>query len=529
MSISRAVMLLALMSFPALAKVSLEEKVMRVESLKKLTTAAPMLSIEAYERELVYENLGYSLEQRANAEANLLVSKMSEHILSAYEEELLATGSANEAIANVKAAIVKDLELADPALRDELLTLSSDTLKKASQGGISKEVETRGLQARLLKGVTERSNFLNKEKDCCDEDKVVLGGDPVYPTINRSKDSEKKEYATKEELLSSLVSDRDSTRWVSTSNQSINIQVMRKSGGKVNLQVKIEFLGVGIDAGPQISFKREFATNATIMAEGLRPVLLSDGNFDFFKRDGAGKIIVKNGKGQRRFISFICDTELNFVTEYTGQGGFTFMGMGAESSYSRDYGSKVSMTSRRVALPEYVNGKTATLKFLSDLCHNDFLNARFTNTMTVRQSLETMMKNLVASLRFSHPKTKCAIDEHCFDWFNKEIIALARVKNYPRCVEEKREKFFSCSLRGLKGQNCALYDKAGARISSGSFEFACDKGLKCVQTKEGGWFSGWELYQYPQGQCMPVNARTYKDPYQQQKEEESRYIEINLL
>lgn len=162
------------------------------------------------------------------------------------------------------------------------------------------------------------------------------------------------------------------------------------------------------------------------------------------------------------------------------------------------------------------------MSYLSQICHNDFLNAPVAGG-TIKKNLDGMMKNVVASLVFSHPKTKCATDNDCIDWYNNEVISWHKSRTYPRCAPEAtgREKFNACTLRGLENAHCSVY-KDGKRTSDGAFEYVCDKGLKCVQTKTGGWFTNGQLKAYDEAKCTPINKRTYVSPL------ESDYIEIHF-
>jgi hypothetical protein len=487
------IVLAAMMSFSALAEVNFAEKQKRVEFLENFSNIST-LDVEAYKRELNYEKLGLSHEVRAENESNLLTSKIQQQVVKAYDAALELHGNHAAAINEVKTAINKDLELADPEIKDELKDVSEKALQRVEHADTSQNNKPKMIHLYQLKSVKHRAQYLNQETE-----KTFVSKADIH------------DYFSKDEILANLVADSESARWVSTTNMTVRTSKQSRVENKISLQVKIEFLGVSLEAGPYINFKREIVTNATIMTEGLNPVLLNDGNFDFWKRDASGKILVEHGKPVKRFISFSCDADLNFESEYTGVGGFKYAGLGTETTVSRKYVNTVNLTSRRVYVPEYVSGKTTTIQFLSDLCQNDFLNAHFSNKMTVKNSLETMMKNVVSGLTFSNPRTQCALDEHCFNWYNHEIIGLVRIKNYPRCVEDNREKFRSCGLRGLEGQKCAIV-KNGKRISDGSFEFICDRGLKCVQTKSPGWFKGGELYQYAEGACRPINPRTYRAP-----------------
>ncbi len=514
----------AFISFSSLAQVSFEEKKNRIEYLEELSTHAVSMNIEAYRRELQYEKNEVPLEQRAENEANLLAETIKVQVQKSYELALTKK-SAEEAAAEVRDAIERDIVLVAPELQDEIRSIAISALENIHGGEMSAVADLDKVENVLLKGIQDRHRFLNEEGEVVHMKARMP--DPAYPSSRSGRDSERKEYQKKSEIIESLVSDRENTRWVSTSNVTLKSDALTKSEAKISLQVKVQFLGVALEAGPSISFKREYDTSVTIMGEGLSPVLLNDGNFDFHKRDQFGRVIMRNGKPQRRLVNMSCDVALEFETEYTGSGGFSVAGVGGSASVSRSYKNSVKLESRRILVPEYVDNKTVTYRYLRDLCHNDFLRAKVTNTLTVAGSLNVMMKNVVSSLRFSHPKTKCAVDSHCYKWYNKEIIPLLKLQNFPRCVEEPREKYRACELRGLKGQNCAVFDRTGKRISDGMFEFKCDTGLRCVKYQEAGWFQNWELYQYAKGKCMPTNPKTYRSPFDQPQRNDG-YIEVYL-
>lgn len=507
---TRYLPLLVLISFSAFAEVSFEEKQNRIEYLESLQENAPSMDIDAYKRELQYEKQGLTIEERAKAEASRLAEQLKTQIARAYEASL-ESKSANEAAAEIRDAIEKDSALISEDLRDEIKELSLSTLEDIQDGRVTSEQNLEAVEKSMMKGIQERYDFLNQEAEPMPmpADMTI---DPSLPKANKGKDSERKEYKSRAELVASLASDKENANWISTGGVTLKSSTATKREANLSMQVKAEFLGVSLSAGPSFSFSREFETDVQVMAEGMNPVLLPDGNFDFYKRDAAGKILVKGGKQVKRFINFFCDASLDFSTEAKTGGGFSVAGVGGGASVSATFKNSVSLTSRRVVVPEYIDNRSTTFKDLANICLNDFLRARVTNNMTIGQSLNMMMRNVVASLRYSHPKTKCAKDSHCFNWYNKQIIALARIGNYPRCVEESREKFYQCQLRGLKGQNCAVFDKTGKRVSDGMFEFQCDVGLRCVKTQQEGWFKNWELYQYAKGKCMPINAKTYRAP-----------------
>ena len=467
---TRWIFMAALFSFSALGSVSFEEKKNRVEFLQELTKSTS-LNVDAFHRELNYEKLNLSFEKRAANEAQLLAEKVKLQITNAYE-----------AAEEIRNAIEKDLVLISTDLQDEMRKLSLDTLEALQRGSVSSETDLSNLETALMKGVEERSAFLNEE------------GMDMLPPAMASDDSRRLKYTQKADILESLTSDRESVDWISTASNTMKSAESRKVDSKVTLQVRVEFMGIGVEAGPAITFRREYKTNVTINTEGMQPALNADGSFDFTTRDRMGREI----KNKRRFISFNCDADLGFETEYAGAGGFTFAGVGASAGVSKKFSNSVNIASRRILLPEQIAGKKVTMKSMTELCHNDFLNARVTNNLTVTGALNVMMKNVVAGLRFTHPKNKCATDQHCAEWFKKEVITLAKNNNKARCVENTREKYMQCELRGQVGQSCIVLDAKGKRLSSGNQEYTCDKGLKRVQTQEAGFMSP------AKGQCRPI-------------------------
>lgn len=498
---SRCIPLLALLSFSALADVSFEEKKNRVEYLEELAQVAPAMNIDAFRRELQYEKQNLPLEKRAEKEANDLSQKIQRQVFTSYEAAL-EKKSPEEAFEEVKNAIEKDLELIAPDLQDELRELSYTALLNAQKGITNTEVDLTQVERFMMKGVTDRSAFLNEEAETLPA--YSMAGDPnaTQPsTASKSKNAERKNYSKKSELIDSLVSDQENARWLSTSFQTIKSEVVTKAESNVSVQLKVQFLGVDVQAGPVISFSREFNTSVTVNAEALNPVLLSDGNFDFVKRDQFGRVINSGGKPQKRYVNFTCNSDLKFESLYSGGGGFSFVGIGGGVSVAKKYSNTVSLSSRRLMVPESVENKSVTIKYLSLLCHNDFLKAKVTNNMTVADSLNMMMKNVLAGLRFSHPKTRCMTDAHCTKWFNT-LAPAVRVNNVARCVEDNKEKFRSCEIRGRKEQSCSVYDSKGQRVSEGKGEYKCDTGLRCLKIQNDGWLQGWSLYQYAKGKCV---------------------------
>lgn len=476
---------------------SLEEKRKRVDFLEKLSLNIPLINIDAYKKDLEYEAKNISLEQRTKNETNKLAEKIKSQVLAAYESALNGK-TREEAFEEVRLAIENDLELINPSFQSEIKSLAMSVLNSTHYGSLEENIELNSVASSFFESVRERHEFLNEE---------------IQVSEYENNSPSTTEFKTKEELVKSLVKDKAGYDWGSSSTTTVLKSAgIAKQESKISFQVQVQFLGATLEAGPTITFKREYKTSVTVTAEGLRPVLLPNGNFDFNKRDREGKIIFQNGKASKRIVSFYCDVGLEFQTDYSGEGKFSVIGIGGSSSVSSAYSNSVNLASRVIFVPEYVANESVTYQSLQQICHHDFLKAKISNNLTVTDSLNILMKNVVGQLRFSHPKTKCMMDKDCFLWFKYDLLGLLRVGNYPRCVEEQRQKYFSCELRGLTGQNCSVYDQKGKLLSDGQFEFVCDIGLKCVKVQEEGFFRNWKIYQYAKGQCQVSNPRTYKAP-----------------
>src|SRR5690606_11860318 len=139
--------------------------------------------------------------------------------------------------------------------REELTNFSLDALEQVQAGAVlTQNVELTKVEKNFYQEALERSEFLNKDDQACPK----CNQKPVQPTVNKSKDAEKKEFKSREELIESLASDRESTRWVSTSHTSPATRRVTSTDRKISLQMKMEFLGVTVP-GPTFSFNRDYS------------------------------------------------------------------------------------------------------------------------------------------------------------------------------------------------------------------------------------------------------------------------------
>lgn len=500
---TRCLPLLALcLSFSAFGKANFDQMESKLNQLHLLQESMPTLNVEPYVRELQYEKMDLSHVERAEIETNKIAELIKAQIYQLYQGSVKRLGDESAAHDEILAAIETDLTLVAPDLQEEIRQLSLEALRQVEAGAVysSPSPELSGLEKEMLKASLERSAFLNSGAFSS------ITGKNKLPPASGSKDAEKNEYRTRGELVESITSDRDSSSWFNTAGQDIVSQVSTFTDGEISFRFKTKFLGVAVEAGPVIRIKKEISTSARLTAEGQYPLIGADGNFLFHKLDRSGQKITKDGKPVRRFIAFYCDATLRFETDYNGSGSFTYMGIGGSVGRGRSVSDSVSMDSRQVFLPQFVEGKSVTMPLLRQICHNDYLNAKINNRMTLKQSLYISMKNLLAGAIFIHPKTKCAVDSHCIGWFKKEKLAILGNKVVPRCVEDRNEKYRTCVVGARAGQNCPVFTKG--KLVSRPGENICDRGLSCVKVKQEGplWL------QYAVGVCKPTNPKTYKAP-----------------
>jgi hypothetical protein len=491
------ILLAAFYSFSTLATVSYDEKVRQVELIQDLQETIPSINISAYQRELLYEKSDLPVEVRAKRETNLLAERIKTQINLIYLNALEEHQTPELAAEVVREQIERDIDKVAPEFQEDIRRISLNALEGSMRGETSSEVEAATIEADMKKSSESRSLYLNSGFTLQAPEQEHLKAKPETVTA-----ADTKEYKSKKDLLTSLVSTKDSYLGGASSNMSMSSSKSFSAGGSVSYRVSVSFLGSTIDAGPYISFNRTYSTSASMSGEGLKPLMTRDGKFDFYLRDTNGKVVMKDGKEARRKISFSCYASLSFENNNSGSGGFKIMGMGADARVSKSFSDSVSTSSRQVALPEYIEGKTATLSVLAQLCHKDFVNTKLMNTMTVKDSLNLMMKDIISSLVYTNPDTKCLTDKHCANWFKKQIQPVAGKTAVPRCMEESRQKFMACVARGVNGSKCPITLK-GKLLSDGVSEYPCDKGLVCKQTKEYGWFKNFEVFQYAEGKCSP--------------------------
>jgi hypothetical protein len=458
----------------------------QLQFVQSIGQVAPSLNIEAYERELKYLKMGLTLEEKVRSEVNIIAEAIRLKVIQSYEAEFARTGSAYEAEAIVKAAIQRDLELADEEMRDDLLKIAEHSLDSLTSGLRSTELNLTKLEEVMKDNIQKREAYLLSQVQG-DQKRITRASDS-------SSDVEFQNFNSRQDLVRALVKEEQGSRWFKTASTTLRVGEGRENGGSISLQVKIEFLGVTVEAGPRINFRREYNTSVNILADGLAPVMNSNGTFNFFEKDAHNRTTNK-----RRFIGFFCDASLSFRTEYEGRGGFKVIGVGGDASLKKDYSNQVQLNSRRLHVPEVVGGKKVDLNFLSRICLSDFLNAQINSQVKVKDSLNIMMKNVISGLRFTHPDTQCVRDSHCNKWFRTEVVGILRNKATARCIQSSGAQFV-CALRGTQGQACTIIEN-GKRTSSGMGEYICDKGLRCVKTRNEGWFQGGRLYQPSAGVC----------------------------
>ncbi|HXH32527.1 MAG TPA: hypothetical protein VNJ01_17135 [Bacteriovoracaceae bacterium] len=475
-------------SMSSYGAVSFEEKMDRVEYLEKLSTKAPAIYVDAYKRELQYQKQGLSLQTKAAHEANLLAENIKLQIADQYTKTLDLLGSKEAAADEIKATIDKDLALLAPELQSSVKHFSLEALADIQSGEISNSTSIQGIETSLLSGIKSRALYLNQES------MLEPGNLNANPSMGAAPQA-KLAYASKAQLAQELANDNENGAYITTASSTYESEENSKSAHALSLQLKGQYLGVDIELGPKVIFSREYNTRVSIQADGMEQIFRSTGDFEFYK--------MRNGRKTKRLITFSCKTSLRFAAEYEGAGALKMMGTGYEYNRSRKFIDTVEKNSRQIHMPETIAGKYTTLAVLRDTCLNEFLATHLSNGWRIRDVLQIDMQGVISGLRLVHPRSRCAQDNHCFNWYNG-LGTIYKANTYPRCIADTNgQGFASCELRALKGHACTVYAN-GKRVSTDQFERPCDGGLTCYKVREAGWFlegvTG-RLWSAPKGQC----------------------------
>lgn len=475
---------LALVSGLSFAAVDEAQLAARLKQLAPL--AEQGLDYAALEREASYELQSLPTSERARLEAQLLFSRVQAATVTAYEQALEEShGNADEAVSIVREFVENDLAKVNPTL--------SASIKAATEQIISNGAQQTEAITEFPANVTDF--FTNESK----ERQELLNQD-AFETASRSSNSRLKtatgvnpssgsglnaaargvrSYKTKPEFLKAMVSGDESERWVATANMSIIDGEMSGSDGEISLQVKVDFLGSEISAGPTLRFYYTASTSLDIKGEGIYPIYDGNGLFDLNWKGADGRPLVTNGKTQRRFVFFTCNASIELETKIEGGGSLKIFGMGAEGRSMTAWRKTIEASSRRMLIPDTIDGQQVTVQMLAKICHKDFLNVRTQNGKTARQNLHMTLANMAKSLVYSNPSMQCATDNHCTGWFNKKW-RISKMRAVPRCAQSVGNSgLMTCQTRGREGASCPVYLK-GKHVSVGVLEHPCDKGFRCV-------------------------------------------------
>jgi hypothetical protein len=470
-------------------------------SLGELLAYQSKIDFSGIARQKKYLEKNLTLDESVDNELLVLEERITLATLKMYELCFEESQDIEQAKIEVKSQMENDLKLISPEFHSYIRSKVEQIL---SEKNSPQDFSVIDLKRTLKHQVLSRLEILKSNNDLLLTE--IYKGDPPTGSpqgeANASFNDETdpilpispKSYKTNQELVQHLISNAKNERWVSSA--SITVESVAETTAKENFsaQLKAEFLGVEASIGPTINFWKKYTTHVTFMAEGLNPIHDQQGNFDYFMRDKKGKIIQKDGENIHRYLVFYCNASEQFGNEAMASGGIKAFGIGAESEIVTTYIDKVDINSRRILVPETIAGKMVNLSMLRKICHNDFLNGKTDQNITVKKSIDNQVKALVSSLRYVNPQTSCATDKQCVSWFISKVNRGQQKITIPRCVERKKgEGILICASRGSKGSPCPVYQQ-GELVSSGVMESVCDKGLKCLVNHTGGWLQNWSLY-----------------------------------
>jgi hypothetical protein len=500
-------------SFSALAEVSRDEKLGRVQLIQDISAAGIPVDVQSYQRELQYDDQKLTVDERAEREANLLADKIRAQVLAAYQEGMKANDNPDAVAEEIKKEIENDLALARPELQDELRKIAMDALDAAEKSGMSQSVSSSSLEDVMKENIHDRMLYLNAEPGLNNQN------ESAEMNQRKTSDADRLSYDSVTELGQSLASTKENARWVSTSYKSTELGRATVADSNITAHLKFKFLGTGIEGGPSITFSNKMTIKAIIMSEGSDIAYNSDGSFNRWVIGDNGKPVMKNGKNVRNFLAMYCEYSSEVSSGYKGEATVSVeLGAGSFSnstSLARYDTTSQTQSSRRVLLPDSIGGKIVNTAMIQQTCFKVYPNSLVRKGLTVKQSLALSQRNLLSGLVFSHPKTKCATDTQCMPWARGlRLSDSVKRMAFPRCVEEPTEKYRYCKMKGLQNVQCPVYDhkKLVSAESIGGY-FDCDNGLHCNITSPALYVPGtsW-LFRAAVGTCQPNNTSTYRRP-----------------
>lgn len=512
----------------------------RLEEFKKLASNGIPIDLEGLQREVSYELSGLTHFERIKNEKKHFIETIQTKVREAYQYSLSITQDPEQSRTDVLDMVEKDLKNFDedfqPHVRRIALNVLNEGLIKVSlesfdltaiDESISEMLKQRKLtllpasKREIVKEMTPVTGFTQTSTP------LAAGGGPNRVEKVDKLDSDYigiMSYPSREALVEALTVYKLSERWVSMANTTTRVGVEQKSRERTSVKLYAEFMGTRSLGGKEWDFYRIYSSYATVMAEGSYPAYDYEGRFDFFRRDGQFNIMTEDEKPLFRHMYFTCIGQIHYesydswtgeirlrgeffpLTKFVGAGG-----AGVEYFERHDTGkvsiNNVTMNSRRVQVPMDVGGKEFTLSDLISVCNNDYLDSTVSNGRTVKQNLDTMMRNLLAGMTYTHRDTVCNTDSHCNDWFDFELNKVDRYNSKAECHENTKNGIFACKSRGTTGSFCPLYEGDGFKLTRSNFEKECARGYSCVEIMKGRVkeFFGKKILTEPYvGECRKI-------------------------
>lgn len=498
--------LVVLSTGSALAELSGEAMQARLAQLEPLTEQG--YDIDGLRREAGYELQSLPVSERARLEAEQLYSRVQAAIVETYSAALQDGNSDEEALSIVREQVDADIEKFGSAdLQQHIKAFSEDVLNSASSIDLQRVEFPESLLAEFAEASRARLETLSAAMDqvMSSTRKInkAASGERVNPSSGSGLSTASRgvrSYKTTAQMLKAMVSGDESERWVATANNSERIESGWAAEANIKVQPQFKFMGiVEVSAGPFVNASLTRFVQLDIKVEGLYPLTNAQGFFDLDWRGADGRPHMTNGAPQRRFVFFTCDASMKIAVDAGAGATLDVVGMGASASAKRIKTFETSYSSRRVLVPDMINGKRVGLAQLTDICHNKFIDARTPNGKTIRQNMRTSLVNMTRTLVLKGTASQCVRDNHCTKWFNERPRGY-RLNLVPRCAQGG-PGVMTCQTRGKVGASCGIV-KNGKKLTVGNHPL-CDAGLRCVQTREyvANYFDWLPPLYYAQGQC----------------------------
>ncbi len=281
--------------------------------------------------------------------------------------------------------------------------------------------------------------------------------------------------------------------------------------GGIQMGLKLNAFGSEVESTTTVKFGR--------MRQNKVWILMHSPSLDAQMTREEGNVVYLDARTEHKMVA-ICMYSVYLTTSADQLAKITVAGSGVRGEAGFRQETEITQTS------DFMHVKLGdSITSWQEKCENLFQEK-------IRDSVDRDLINASKNMRYHTQLDQCIVptiksdrllsygkhgDRSC-EQQDREILGALRQSTIQRCIPQEGlpENVGICRIRGGEGSACRLYKGSdgkvsdvattgSALVSSGMFEYACDKlsGMTCQITKEGGWFRTWsEPYRSWEGRCV---------------------------